>query len=54
MKKFLADQSGATVIEYGLIAALISLAIIPALSAMTATVISPVFFDLMRAISSAL
>lgn len=34
MKKFVADESGATAIEYGLIAALVSVAAITALKAM--------------------
>jgi pilus assembly protein Flp/PilA len=34
LKKFLNDESGATAIEYGLIAALVSVAIIGALTAM--------------------
>ncbi len=34
LKKFLQDESGATAIEYGLIAALVSVAAIGALSAM--------------------
>ncbi len=33
-KKFLSDESGATAIEYGLIAALVSVAAIAALTAM--------------------
>ena len=36
-KRFLADQSGATAIEYGLIAAGISLAIIAAVNGLGAT-----------------
>ena len=32
MKKFLADQSGATAIEYGLLAMLIGVALIPVLN----------------------
>jgi pilus assembly protein Flp/PilA len=32
LKKFVADESGATAIEYGLIAALIALALVSALS----------------------
>ena len=34
-KRFLADESGATAIEYGLIAALIAVAIIAALNALS-------------------
>lgn len=34
LKRFLADESGATAIEYGLIAALVSVAAIAALTAM--------------------
>jgi pilus assembly protein Flp/PilA len=34
LKKFMNDESGATAIEYGLIAALVSVAIIGALTAM--------------------
>ena len=34
-KRFLADESGATAIEYGLIAALIAVAIIAALTALS-------------------
>jgi len=35
LKQFLADESGATAIEYGLIAALIAVAIIAALNALS-------------------
>ncbi len=45
LKKFLADDSGATAIEYGLIAAGISVAIITAVNTMGST-LNGVFVDI--------
>ena len=42
-KLFLRDNSGATAIEYGLIAAAMGLMLIPVLSSLTATVQSTMF-----------
>jgi pilus assembly protein Flp/PilA len=45
LKRFLKDESGATAIEYGLIAALVSVAIIAAVTAL-GTNLSAVFTDI--------
>jgi pilus assembly protein Flp/PilA len=40
MKKFLADESGATAIEYGLIAAAMGLALVTAMPYITSAIVS--------------
>ena len=51
-KKFLADESGATAIEYGLVAALISIGVIAASSSLGNTV-SNTFNDVTTAVDEA-
>ena len=50
IKKFVADESGATAIEYGLIAALIAVVIISAVTAL-GTNITAAFTDVSNAIA---
>ena len=55
IKRFIADESGATAIEYGLIAALVSVAAITALTAMGSslqTIFTNVSTTLQGAVSS--
>lgn len=52
LKKFYADESGATAIEYGLIAALVSVAAITALKAM-GTSLNTMFTAVSTALSTA-
>lgn len=51
MKKFWKDESGATAIEYGLIAALVAVAIIAALQTMTVE-LNGVFEDIATALKN--
>lgn len=50
-RKFMKDESGATAIEYGLIAALVAVAIIAALQAMTVE-LNGVFEDVSTALKN--
>jgi pilus assembly protein Flp/PilA len=51
-KRFIKDESGATAIEYGLIAALVAVAIIAALNAMTGQ-LNAVFGNITKELTTA-